>query len=340
MARPIPVLNVYYMFCYAWEAFEHGAELATAAVDAATLLDLVAHVMDAGVRRLMRRGLDQGYTERTEPLGALRGTIRVGASIPLLARRSPMLVCRYDERAPDVPHNRVVKAALARLWATDGLNPAIAARLGNLLPTLSGITDVPLRPEAFRQVQLYRHNAAYAFLIHLARLVMQSAIPEPGGSEARFRDVANDEGSMRRVFEAFVRNLLAREQRTFAVSSPRLDWDAGPGPGSGMLPGMRLDILLVGAARRVIIDTKYTVASTQSHYDRESMRSAHLYQLFAYLVNAESTIGHAEGILLYPADGAAREYEEMLRGHRVRVATVDLTQPWPDVRRALLALAA
>lgn len=340
MARPIPVLNVYYMFCYAWEAFEHGAELATAAVGAATLLDLVAHVMEAGVRRLTRRGLDQGYAERTEPLRALRGAIRVGNSIPLLARRSPSLVCRYDERSLDVPHNRVVKAALARLRATAGLDPAIAARLGTLLPTLSGVADVPLRPEAFRQVQLYRHNAAYAFLIHLARLVMQAAIPEPGGHGAQFRDVANDEASMRRVFEAFVRNLLAREQRTFAVSSPRLAWDAGPEPGSGMLPGMRLDILLAGAGRHVIIDTKYTVASTQSHYDRESMRSAHLYQLFAYLVNAEPAIGHAEGILLYPADGVAQEYEEVLRGHRVRVATVDLARPWMEVRQALLALAA
>ena len=338
MARPIPVLNVYYMFCYAWGAFEHGAELATAAVNAATLLDLVAHVMDAGVRRLIRRGLDQGYSERTEPLSALQGTIRLGDSIPLLARRSPSLVCRYDERSPDVPHNRVVRAALTRLRATAGLDPAIAARLGTRLTTLSGVADVPLRPEAFRQVQLYRHNSAYAFLVHLARLVMQIAIPEPGGGGARFQDVANDEGSMRRVFETFVRNLLAREQRAFAVSSPRLEWDAGPGPGSGMLPGMRLDILMAGAGRKIIIDTKYTVTSTQSHYNRESMRSAHLYQLFTYLVNAEPTIGHAEGILLYPADGTGQQYEELLRGHRVRVATLDLTRPWPDVRRALLAL--
>ena len=68
------------------------------------------------------------------------------------------------------------------------------------------------------------------------------------------------------------------------------------------------------------------------------MRSGHLYQLFTYLMNAEASFGHAEGILLYPADGIAREYEETLRGHRVRIMTIDLARPWPDIRTALLAI--
>ena len=259
MARQIPVLNLYYIFCYAWDAFDHGAELATGATDAPTFLDLVAHVMDGAVRRLLRQGLDQGYSERTEAVSLLKGSLRIGESLRLISRRSPSLVCRFDERAPDVPHNRVIKAALFRLRSTVGLDPALAASIATLVPRMSGVMDVPLRPEAFRLVQLYGHNSRYAFIVNLARLVMLVTIPEPGSNSARFLDVRNDEASMRRVFEAFVRNLLAREQTAFSVSAPRLLWDVGPGRGSGMLPGMKLDILLQRPDRRIIVDTKYTV---------------------------------------------------------------------------------
>ena len=73
-------------------------------------------------------------------------------------------------------------------------------------------------------------------------------------------------------------------------------------------------MLLTSPARVIIVDTKYTVSSTQTFWDRESLRSGHLYQLFTYLRNALATLGHAEGVLLYPADGDAREHNDSLQG--------------------------
>ena len=340
VAKQIPVRNVYYMFCYAWDMFKQGEELASGADESARLPDLVAHVFDGAVRRLLRRRLDQGYAERADILTAPRGRIDVPASLPLRARQSPTLACRIDERSIDVPHNRVVKAALKRLLVTGGIPPALASRLARLLPPFAAVSDVPLRPAAFAAVQLYRHNAGYAFVMHLCRLVMEAAIPDQSDGRSRFRDIANDEHAMRLVFEAFVRNLLKREQKAFNVCRPRLVWDTGDAPRSGMLPGMQLDIFLDSAGRRIIVDTKYTVASTQTHRERETIRSGHLYQLFAYLRNAVGTLGHAEGVLLYPADGDVLEYRDTVQGHDIRIATIDLTREWPDIRASVLAIAA
>ncbi len=266
--------------------FKEGQELAAGATDAATLRELVAHVAEAAVRRLLHRGLDYGYSERDDILTSPRGTVDVPGSIPLRARRTPALSCRFDERTPDVPHNRVVKATVRRLLALEGIPPPLAARLRSLLPAFAAVGETQLRPVAFASVQLYRHNARYAFLLHLCRMVMQAAIPEQAGTRSRFHDVANDEASMRTVFEAFVRNLLKREQHAFEVTRPKLKWDTANAPVSGKLPGMQVDMLLSSPARRIIIDTKYTLASSQTHWERESLRSGHLYQLFAYLKNA------------------------------------------------------
>jgi 5-methylcytosine-specific restriction enzyme subunit McrC len=328
------------MFCYAWNMFEEGRVLAAGVEVSAKLPDLVAYVMIGAVRRLLRRGLDQGYSERTESLTTPRGRIDIPASLPLRARRSPALACRIDQRSPDVPHNRVVKAALRRLLITVGMPAKLNSELAHLMPAFALVTDVPLRPAAFAAIQLYRHNAAYAFVLHLCRLVMEATIPDQTGRRSRFRDIGNDERTMRIVFEEFVRNLLDREQKAFKVSRPTLAWDTGSAPPSGMLPSMRLDVLLTSPGRIIIVDTKYTVASTQTYRDRESLRSGHLYQLFAYLRNAAATLGHADGVLLYPADGDARDYHDIVQGHAIRVATVDLSQEWSDIRKSILAITA
>ena len=142
---------------------------------------------------------------------APRGRIDVPGSLPLRARRSPRLACRIDERSPDVPHNRIVKAALRRLLTAGGVPVKLASSLATLAPAFATVTDVPLRPAAFAAVQLYRHNAAYAFVLHLCRLIMEATIPDQSAGVHGSATLQTTNGGMRAVFEAFVRNLLTRE---------------------------------------------------------------------------------------------------------------------------------
>ena len=61
--RSIPIENVYYLFCYAWDRFPEGKAIGVGTVDSPQICDLFASVLIRGVNRLMRRGLDRGYTE-------------------------------------------------------------------------------------------------------------------------------------------------------------------------------------------------------------------------------------------------------------------------------------
>ena len=60
MAEPIPIRNIYYLLCYAWNRLDEGAIVDVSGVDTTELADLFATVLIGGVHHLTRRGLDQG----------------------------------------------------------------------------------------------------------------------------------------------------------------------------------------------------------------------------------------------------------------------------------------
>ena len=77
----IPIQNLYYLFCYAWDRLEEGDVINVGGVESPELVDLFAKVLTGGVRHLMRRGIDRQYTERDEPLSTVRGRIDVTKSM-------------------------------------------------------------------------------------------------------------------------------------------------------------------------------------------------------------------------------------------------------------------
>ena len=104
---------------------------------------------------------------------------------------------------------------------------------------------------------------------------------------------------------------------------------------------METDISLRDENRTIIIDTKYYKKTLQSYYDSESIHSANLYQLFAYLKNLEAKNdqdAQAEGILLYPVVNKKLRLKYKMHGHTVRINTVDLAQDWKSIKKELLEL--
>jgi 5-methylcytosine-specific restriction enzyme subunit McrC len=102
---------------------------------------------------------------------------------------------------------------------------------------------------------------------------------------------------------------------------------------------MLTDTTLESPARKIILDTKYYAAALRPRFDQPRLIAPHLYQLYAYLQNQRPSPGQAlEGILLYPATTAPVDARYTLGGHPVRIATLDLAQPWPGIAASLLAL--
>ncbi len=338
----IPIQNLYYLFCYAWNRLEEGEVVDVGGVDSPELVDLFAKVLTGGIRHLIRRGIDRGYVPVEEELSVLRGRVNFQGSMQLMLRRAPRLHCEFDELRHDILTNQILKATMSRLVRVAGIDKELSHELLILSRVFDKVSEPRLSKHLFRQVQIYRNNSFYDFLIRICELIYESTLPEGSGDRYRFSDILRDEQKMARVFENFVRNFYRLEQTQYQVTPLQMRWDAISDEGQlQMLPLMRTDIHLENADRRIIIDTKYYSEALQTYHGKASIRSEHLYQLFSYLKNAEAlgpAYSDAEGVLLYPAVGDKLAFDAHIQGHHIRVCTVNLDQPWQLIRSDLLSV--
>jgi 5-methylcytosine-specific restriction enzyme subunit McrC len=109
-----------------------------------------------------------------------------------------------------------------------------------------------------------------------------------------------------------------------------------------ILPTMRTDVVLDNAklGKRIVIDTKFTSIVTSGWYRDETLRSAYVYQIYAYL---RSQVGCgdpyadcASGLLLHPSIGEMVDETVVIQDHSIRFATVDLTGSATEIRSQLL----
>jgi 5-methylcytosine-specific restriction enzyme subunit McrC len=208
---------------------------------------------------------------------------------------------------------------------------------------LQGVTLLPLSRELLGAVHLHANNRHYGFLMDLARLIAQCAIPDEAGGDLRFRNFLRDRQQMARLFEAFVFNFLRIERGDLTVRREVLAWDASSAsdPELRFLPDMRTDVTARSGNKTVVIDAKYYEQTFTSYYDKRAIHGQHLYQLSAYLRNMEAREGpdaEAEGILLYPVVADDVDLEYRLLGHKLRIRTLNLDQDWQAIDRDLRTL--
>jgi 5-methylcytosine-specific restriction enzyme subunit McrC len=339
----IPIANIYYLLCYAWDEFAPRQMTDVAGEQFPDTMHLFSRLLVVGLRSLHRRGFERGYVPIEQPTGVVRGRILMRNTARVRTRRPQQVFCAFDDLSADVLSNQILKATIRRILGEDTLNASLRGELRRGCTLFPEVSDINLTPRVFHEVRLHQNNRLYSFLIHICRFFYESlqALEQPG--RFRFRDVDRDEKRMRRVFEKFVRNFFARRQRMFTVKRDRIEWVAVPIGNSdpGLLPAMETDVTLRSMNKTIVIECKYTESLYQRHFFKDKLRSAHLYQLYAYLRNLENRgmpDAAADGILLYPAVNVKLDQSYSLNNHNIRIATIDLCQPWRDIEKQMLML--
>ena len=347
MAPPIPIENLYYLFCYAWGHFEEGHELAVDAIKCPNLLDLLGKVLVNGIRRLRRRGFDRGYVPFEEEIRGVRGRIAFGPSLKRSLFNHGKACCVFDELGHDIPHNRIIRATLVSLLRAEGLDANVRKEVQSIERELNGIALVRIQKRDFSRIQLHRNNIFYNLILNICELIYDQLIPTEKPGKSRFADILRDEVRMSALFEDFVRNFYKAERalHNYDVRRENIDWAATNVTDfdSTYLPIMKTDICLNTSTRKIIVDTKFYTKTFDTQYEIPKIKSGDLYQIFSYLTNAKPNIPSGkiiEGILLYPTVNEDIELSYVLGGHRVRVATVDLSTDWQSIHKRLLGLIA
>ena len=242
----IPIQNVYYLLCYAWNRLEQGGLIDVTRLPTARLEDLFAKVLCDGIQHLARRGMEQGYQLHEEELAGVRGRISALESARRFLPQHGRAVCRFDELTVNTLANRILKGTLKRLEAIDMLHPESRRRVRLLLRDLHDIDDAEVTPLSFRQVQLHSNNRFYRFLLNVCELIHGSWLIDPASGKTRFRDFLRDERRMARVFQDFIFNFARVHLRHATVRRDRIAWRARSktDPELTLLPRMETDLSL------------------------------------------------------------------------------------------------
>lgn len=341
--KTIPIRNIYYLLLYAWEQWSEGTSLDVDAIDSPGLVDLLAGILVQGTKKILRRGLDRGYRGSEEETSRIRGRLDFAETSRRMLLRRAQVYCRYDELSPDTLANQILKSTLLRLQLVHELDNKWRQELEHLRRRLAGVDEINVSRSHFRRVQLYGNNAFHRFLLNVCQLVHENLLPTEVAGRLRFRDFRRDDIQMWRLFETFAFKFYRREQSVFRVTrQAQIAWDATfeDVASEKLLPGMNADILLESRDRVLLIDTKFYRESLQAGQYRSTFHSANLYQIFAYLKNAERRGGAfswAEGMLLYPTVRHELDHRLELQGHPVRLRTIDLTRDWKGIHEDLLS---
>jgi 5-methylcytosine-specific restriction enzyme subunit McrC len=344
--QQIPIANIYYLLCYAWDALEERDTLAeVSTTECPELLDLFARVLVNGTRRLIRRGLDRGYLPREDHIPGVRGKLLVTQTPRHDLLRRGRTACLWDDLDHSTLPNGIIKTTLLQLHDHGLIAPETAADVYDTLRWLAPIEPIDLRADHFRRVQLHRNNRIYAFLIRLCQFIYEHWLPDEAGRTRHFRDFLRD--GLAGLFEQFVFNFYRHELGSeWQVTAPWIAWQMEFPNADALLlvPQMKTDVCLQTAHRAIILDAKfYARALKEGAYGAPKLASANLYQLFTYLRQKSNDSGwqHAEGILLYPRTTSDINIDFTTQGHRLRAVAIDLAAPhWHQIHAKLLQLVA
>jgi 5-methylcytosine-specific restriction enzyme subunit McrC len=178
----------------------------------------------------------------------------------------------------------------------------------------------------------------------VCEFLAEGLLPSTTAGRFEFPDVP-DESLMAAIFEEFVRNFYRRECPWLSGGVEIIDWQDAAGEPAALakLPRMKTDALFRFGGCGWIIDAKYYAETLVAGFPgaEPKARSSHLYQLYAYLMNArrrEPTLIW-QGMLLYPTVSYAVDLQLELQGLHLCVQTVALDQPWRQIHEYLVKLA-
>ena len=103
--------------------------------------------------------------------------------------------------------------------------------------------------------------------------------------------------------------------------------------------------MLSQGEKTLIIDAKYYSYSTQIQYDKHTLHSGNLYQIFTYVKNKDAELANkpheVSGMLLYAKtdEELYPENEYRMSGNRIEVRTLNLEGDFASIKEQLDGIA-
>ena len=340
--KGIFIKNVYYMLSYAFRILRQQDYENIAAESFDNINDMFAEIISRGTSRQLKQGLYKEYISRRDELSVIRGKIDISGTISKRTQKSNNVICDFDDFSENNIYNRILKTTIFYLSRADDVKNERRQNLKKLL-VFFGNVDM-IRPDSIKWSRLTyrRNNRNYELLLNMCFFVLSSLIQTTEKGEYRLASFSEEH--MERLFEKFILEYYKQHHSELSPSAPEIKWNVPDSADKSLLPVMKTDIVLHKNGRTLIIDAKYYGRSLASNYDKSTLRSAHLYQIFAYVKNYDrENTGNVSGLLIYAKtdDEIFPEGEPfMIGGNSIGAKTLDLNRDFADISNRLDMIAA
>jgi 5-methylcytosine-specific restriction enzyme subunit McrC len=341
----IPIENIYYLLCYAWNQLDEAGRIKVSASDYTKYIDLFAKALNNACAYIFKRGLDREYLYECDELTRLKGKIDFSKNMKSMIGSSSKLYCEYDDLSNNVLHNQIIKSTISKVLRIRNLDPVIRKDLIEIHKKMMQVSDINLDRSHFKKVGLHRNNLFYRFVLNIAYLIHENIVLDEKTGNYEFIDFIRDDRKMAGLFENFIRNFYKEHLRgtEFEVKPEIIKWNLNESDPFSLeyLPQMKTDISITSEKRKIIIDTKYYRECLQEYYNKETIISSNLYQIFTYVKNAEAQGGSAincEGILIYPTVRKEIDVTYPMENHKISVKTINLNQSWRNISNDLMEI--
>ena len=180
-----------------------------------------------------------------------------------------------------------------------------------------------------------KNNQSYQMLISICYLVLNGLIQTTTEGSTKLLNFI-DEQSMSRLYEKFILEYYKKHYPELKPSASYINWALDDGM-DNLLPIMKSDITLTFGDDILIIDAKYYSYTTQIMFDKHTIHSNNLYQIFTYVKNKACNGKNVSGMLLYARTDELIQPESsyVMSGNRIDVRTLNLDCDFEVIRRQL-----
>lgn len=340
--KGILIRNVYYMLSYAFQELRRNNYEYISKEDFEYIQDLFAEILYKGISFQLKQGLYREYIERRDTLSVLRGKLDMKETFRNRIKRHQVLSCEFDELSEDNVFNQILKTAAWLLIREKLVSAKRKKHLKSLMPFFDGVSVIDPLSIHWDMLRSQRGNQTYKMLMNICYFIMDGMLMTTDAGSYKMATFSDDH--MSRLFEKFVLEYYRFHHNALSPKPDHILWNITDSAEASIafLPSMKTDITLHKGERTLIIDTKYYGRMMQEQFDKQTVHSGNLYQIFSYVKNLDkNNTGLVSGMILYARtqEAVAPDLDAHFGLNRIMVRTLDLNQNFEGIKAQLDSIA-
>lgn len=333
------------MLSYAFRILKQSNYEEVASEEFDQVQDLFAAILAKGAAQQLKQGLYREYITRRDTLSVMRGKLDMPGTIRNMIQHKQKLTCEFDELSEDNIFNRILKTTMYYLAKDSGVKRAQKIALGKILIFFEDVALLAPPVIQWSRLSYQKNNRNYEMLINICYFVLSGMLQatEKGG----YKMTAFSDEHMARLYEKFILEYYHQRHTYLSeVKAAQVKWDLIGEHDEAMvkfLPVMQTDITLRLRDEILIIEAKYYGRTLQKQFDKYSLHSGNMYQIYTYVKNQDKgNKGKVSGLLLYAKTEEAiiPDCSFNMGGNQIGAKTLDLNKDFKRIVSQLDQIAA